>query len=93
MLFLAVVGIGKDLWLGWLLALLAIPMTIGFPTMFAALICLVGCCLFADLPVWAFWTVCSLAGFLLQTATALVVQRLTDPAATVQQAGPGGADG
>ena len=85
MLILAVLGIGKDLWLGWLLALLAIPMTIGFPTTFAMLICLVAFCLLADLPIWAFWTVCSLTGLLLQTATALVIQRLTEPDTTAEQ--------
>lgn len=85
MLVLAILGLGKDLWLGWLLALLAIPMTIGFLTTFAAVICMAACCLLADLPIWAFWTMCTLAGFLLQTATALLIQRLNAPDATAWQ--------
>ena len=76
MLVSAIIGGNNGMWIGWCVALLAIPLTIGFPTTFATVFCLALC---AQLPFWAFWVFSALLGLLLQTATLILVQRLTGP--------------
>jgi len=62
--------------LGWILALLAIPLTIGFPTTFAALICISIC---NSPSLWLLGVLSAVLGLSLQTGAMLLARRLRGP--------------